>query len=56
MYTQASRSSTVPKRPRRKITVPREDVQGDAKKGDTSQAGEEGEQAMMSGAQPSQKK
>jgi hypothetical protein len=28
----------VPKRPRRKTTVPREDVQGDAKNGETSQA------------------
>jgi hypothetical protein len=36
--------------------VPREDIQKDAKKGDTSQADEEGAQVMMSGVQPSQKK
>jgi hypothetical protein len=41
-HTQASGSNTVPKRPRRTTTVPREDIQGDAKNGETSQAEKRG--------------
>jgi hypothetical protein len=54
--TQAWRSITVPKRPRRTTTVPWEDIQKGAKKGDTYQDGEEGAHEMTSGEHPSQAK
>jgi len=50
--TRVSGSNTIPKRPRRKTTVPRVDIQKGSKKGDTSQVDEEGAHVMMSGVQP----
>jgi hypothetical protein len=41
------------KRPRRTSMVPRENIDKDAKKGDTSQVNEERPQVRTSGAQPS---
>jgi hypothetical protein len=55
-HTQACGSNIVLKRPWRTTTMPRENVQRDANKGDTSQANEEGTQAMTSGEHTSQKK
>jgi hypothetical protein len=40
----------VPKRPRRTAMVAGEDVEGDAKKRETSQAKEEGDQTTKNGA------
>ena len=51
-----SRINALPKRPRRKTTMPRTKGQEDAIKGETSQAGEERVHVTGSGAQPSQTK
>ena len=56
VHTQALESNAVLKRPSMREMVTRMDIQQDAKKGDTSQAGEERAHATMSGVHPSHTK